>query len=201
MADQVAVALDNARLFTASQTALEAARRAYGELSREAWAELLRARPDLGFRSDEHQVTPAEAAAWRPEMEQALQRGQTILGDGADAQDKVPLAVPIKVGDQIIGVLDTYKAAATGSWTQQEVALLEEITGQLGLALESARLYEDTQRRAARERLTGEVTARMRETLDIEAVLATAVDEIYRALGLDELTIYLSPEAQDSIRK
>lgn len=197
MADQVAVALDNARLFTASQAALEAARRAYGELGREAWADLLRARPDLGFRSDELQITHAEAAAWRPEMEQALQQGQTILGDG----DRVPLAVPIKVGDQIIGVLDTYKAAATGSWTQQEVALLEEITGQLGLALESARLYEDTQRRAARERLTGEVTARMRETLDIEDVLATAVDEIYRALGLDELTIYLSPEAQYSIRK
>jgi hypothetical protein len=38
----------------------------------------------------------------------------------------------------------------------------------------------------------------MRETLDIETVLRTAVDKIYQALGLDELEIYLAPQAPAS---
>ena len=41
MADQVAVALDNARLFSAAQHSLQAAEQAYGELSHQAWLERL----------------------------------------------------------------------------------------------------------------------------------------------------------------
>jgi len=102
------------------------------------------------------------------------------------------LAVPIKIGDEVIGVLGTYKPGSDGEWTPQEVALVEDITEQLALALDSARLYQDTRRRAAIEQLTGEVSTHMRETLDIETVLQTAVDEIYQALRLDELSIHLS---------
>ncbi len=41
MADQVAIAIDNARLFSEAQDALEATRRAYGEMSRKAWIDRL----------------------------------------------------------------------------------------------------------------------------------------------------------------
>ena len=192
MADQVAVALNNASLFAEKQTALDAARRAYGVLTHRAWAEVLHARRDLSFRSDKHGVTSAqEAEAWRPEMERALQEGQTIRDEDTRAKRNA-LAVPIKIGDEVIGVLDTYKPGSDGEWTPQEVALVEDITEQLALALDSARLYQDTRRRAAIEQLTGEVSTHMRETLDIETVLQTAVDEIYQALRLDELSIHLS---------
>lgn len=196
MADQVAVALDNAQLFAASQQALEAAGRAYGEVSRQGWAEMVRARPDLAFRSDERGVTSA-ADVWRPEMEWAMERGQPVRGQEpsqipAEETGKVPLAVPIKVRGEVVGVLDTYRPE--GVWSDQEVALLEAIADQLGTALEGARLYDSTQRRAAQERLIGEVTARMRETLDVEAVVKTAADEIYKALELDQVVIRLGQE-------
>jgi GAF domain-containing protein/HAMP domain-containing protein len=191
MADQVAVALDNARLFAESQGALEQAGRAYGEMSREAWGEMVRARPDLGFRSTEHGILPA-GQVWRPEMEQAVQLGQTI--QGGHGLENLPLAVPIKVRGDVVGVLDTQRPADAGPWSAEEVALLETVADQLGLALESARLYQDTQRRAAQERMIGEVTARMRETLDIEAVLKTATNELYQALDLDQIEIRLGME-------
>jgi GAF domain-containing protein len=60
------------------------------------------------------------------------------------------------------------------------------VAGQLGLALESARLYQDTQRRAAQEQLVGEVTSRMRETLDVEKVLQkqdNTEEELLREIG------------------
>jgi hypothetical protein len=57
-------------------------------------------------------------------------------------------------------------------------------------------LYHTTQRRAAQERLIGEVTARMRETLDVEAVVKTAADEIYKVLELDEVVVRLVPPSE-----
>jgi GAF domain-containing protein len=59
------------------------------------------------------------------------------------------------------------------------------------IALENARLLEETQRSAANDRLVGQITARMRETLDVETVLRTTVDELYQTLQLDEVVIRL----------
>jgi GAF domain-containing protein/HAMP domain-containing protein len=195
LADQVAVAIENARLFADAQAALEAAHRAYGEMSRRAWEETLRARPELGFRSDERGVTGAQDV-WRPEMEKALREGQTVQASDLSADSSSDfsrsvddqsngqsLAIPIKVRGQVVGVLDTYKPEDAGQWTSEEIATLEGITEQLGAALESARLYQDTQRRAVRERVTREITDELRRATSAEGVVQTAVDELFRVLG------------------
>jgi GAF domain-containing protein len=67
--------------------------------------------------------------------------------------------------------------------------LLEEMAAQAAQALESARLYQDTQRRAAREQLTSQVTARIRESLDMEAVLKSAAEEMQRIFNLAEAEV------------
>lgn len=189
-AELVAVALDNARLFAQSQAALEAARRAYGELGRQAWAELARVRPDLSLRRGKSGVAPAGAPP--PQVKAALHTGQATPGPQA------ALAAPIKVRDQVIGALDARKLHGAGDWTDQEAALLQTLADQLGLALESARLYQDTQRRAAQEQLIGEVTARMRESLDVDAVLQTAAREFGQVLGLPEVYIHLAEAPGDN---
>jgi GAF domain-containing protein len=187
LADQVAMAISNAQLFEHAQESLETARRAYGDVSRRAWIDLLKDRTDWGFRYANAAIAPTEGA-WQDPMLQAAKLGQAVTGSGADAPT---LALPLKVRDQVIGVLSLRKKQADGRWTADEITLLENLTEQLSMALESARLYQDTQRRATRERLIGQVTARMRETLDMEAVLQTAVDEMYQALGLDKVVVRL----------
>ena len=190
MADQVAVALDNARLFAQSQAALEALNRASAELSGQAWADLLKTRADLGYRSTKYGVTDA-GDIWRPEMEQAFKETRTVRADESADGPILPLAVPIKVRGQTIGVVDTHKSSEAGDWTPEEVVLLETLAEQLGVALEGARLYHDTQQRAARERMIGEITSRMRESLDMETILRTTADEIYQAFELEEVAIRL----------
>ena len=190
MTDQIAVALDNARLFTESQAALEASRRAYGELSRQAWTEILHPRADWGYRYARQTVAPVEGD-WRQEMLQAEAFDQIVREEDAD---RPTLAIPLKVRDQVVGALSFRKDDRSETWTDEEVALLAVLTEQLGLALESARLYQDTQRRAAHERLTGEVTARLRESLDVETVLKTAAQEVRQALGLPEVVVRLISE-------
>ena len=198
MADQVAVAIDNARLLSEAQAALEAARRAYGELGQQAWTELLSSRKEWGYRYTRKSVTPTKGD-WHTEMLQAIQSGASV--HETDTGEPT-LAVPLKVRDQVVGALRFRKGAEGGEWLPDEISQLQTLTEQLGVALDSARLYQDTQRRAAREQLTAAVTARMRETLDIDTVLQTAVREISAALGLVALDVHLGTEAetiQDSV--
>jgi GAF domain-containing protein len=189
MADQVAVALDNARLFRETQEALEATRRAYGELSREAWSELLRARADWGYAYTHRAVLPAEGE-WLPEMIQARQTGSMV--EGGDG--KPTLAVPLQVRDQVIGALAFSKESTGETWTAAERELLEILVQQLGVALESAQLFQESQRRTARERLTSEITTRIRETLDLETMLKTTAQEIRQALELPEVIVRLTAQ-------
>jgi len=108
------VAVDNARLFVESQQALEVMRRASAQLTQEAWGQIVSERTEMAYRSTEHGLTDA-LDVWRPEMEQAVQAGQTVRLDGDGHRQ--PLAVPIKVRGKVVGVLDTYKSGAGESWT------------------------------------------------------------------------------------
>jgi len=194
LADQVAMAISNARLFQQAQESLEVERRAYGELSRQAWRELIHIRPDLGFVSDERGTSPA-GDLWEPQMEAALKTGEITPGDG----DGADLAIPIKVRGQVIGVIDAHKPEDAGEWTAEEVALIQTLTEQLGVALESARLYQDARRGAVRERLTREITDKMRRVTDVEGIVQAAVDELFSALGTSRAFVRLgaAPSAQD----
>ncbi len=187
MADQLANAIENARLFRQAQESLQAERRAYGELSREAWREMLHARSELGQRYDPQGILPP-VGQWCEEMKLAMQKRETVVGKGSSS---TTLATPFKVHGQIIGVLDAHKPAEVGAWTPEEISLLETLAEQLGIALESARLYQEARRREARERLIGEIAARMRETLDVETVLKTALRELGARLDLARVEVRL----------
>ena len=191
LADQVATAISNARLFQQVAESAEAERRAFGGLSAQAWAKLLSARTGLGFVSNRQDVAPV-GDIWTPQMKMALTQGQ-IVGDAEDAT----LAIPIKVRDRIIGVINGRKPDGSGQWTQEEIALMQTLAEQSALALESARLYQDTRRRAAREQLVGEVTGRIRETLDLNTVLQTAVREMGLALDVDVVEVRLGTEGDN----
>jgi GAF domain-containing protein/HAMP domain-containing protein len=198
MADQIGIALENARLLAESQAAVEASRRASGELSREGWRQLIRTQAMTGVRSVESGVTVVPDMetedVWPAEARHALRTGQTV--HATDPGDPVPMAVPVQVRGNVIGVIDTYKPSGS-QWTPEEITLAETLAEQLGIALESARLYQDTRERAVRERLVGEVTSRIRETLDMETVLRTATGEIRQALNLGDLVIRLLPPKAD----
>ncbi|MBN1580595.1 MAG: GAF domain-containing protein [Anaerolineae bacterium] len=193
MADQVAVALDNAALFAEAQEALAAARRAYGELSREAWADLLRARTQWGFRYAQQSVALAERIE-HPEMLEAERTGQSVQGN---SREGTILVVPIKESDHVVGTLHFHKGESGEAWTPEQIALLETLTGQLSIALESARLYQDTQQRAAREQMVSQVSGRIRETLDLEMVLKTAAEQVRQALDAGRVVVRLAGSEQD----
>jgi GAF domain-containing protein len=191
MADQVALAIDNARLLRESTRALEDVRRTSGQLTAEAWSDLLRTRPDWGYRYVGGRVLAAEDD-WAPEMTRALQTEQTVasVSSGEATDGTTMLSVPLRVRSQTVGALGFRRSGARG-WTRREIEVLELLADQLGEALVGAQLYETAQDSAAREQLVGELATRMRQTLDVESVLRTAAQEVRQALDLPEVIVRL----------
>ncbi|HSJ56752.1 MAG TPA: GAF domain-containing protein [Anaerolineae bacterium] len=193
LADQIALAIANTRLVQDLQQSVEAERRAYGELSREGWRALLR-QATMEERHD-----PLGVLAGDGTRREGARRAVLEARPVSETVNELPaLAMPVKVRGQVIGVLDARKPVGTGGWTEQEQSLLETLSDQLGVALDGARLFQETQERAARDRLVSEMTARMRETLDMRTVLETAANELYEQLGLEKVTVYLSAEGVPS---
>ncbi len=187
LADQIAVSIENVRLQSESRQALRRAERAYAEISARSWQEYIRRAPWAGFRSATGEVTPLDKDAERdisPEVRDTIRSGQVYTeGDTA--------VIPIQVRRQTIASLRLRKAPRS-PWGDEELRLMQAAGDQIGQALENARLYEESQKRAAREELLSASTARMRATLDLESVLQTAVRELRSALRLSEAEIRLS---------
>lgn len=189
MADQVAVALDNARLFAESQATVEAVQRAYGQLSRQAWSELVRARPNLGFRRDRRGISPARGPV---NFDQPSEESGALSTDQNNAALRFSLTVALR--GQVLGLIDAKKAPESGQWAPEEMQLLETIAERLGTVLEDARLYEETQRRARREQLVRQITDRVRSAPDVDSIMRIAVQEIRRALGVSHGAVRIGTE-------
>jgi GAF domain-containing protein len=200
MADQVAVALDNARLFTQTGTALREVQAAQRRYLTEAWKEFLSIRPLTRFDytqpgieledSDGKLLRDARRAAMLHERAVAVDSTPSDPGAEPVASQTV-LAVPLKLRGQVIGALALHETRRRRSWTAAEIGMAETIAEQVALTVENLRLMDEAQRRATRERLVGEVTAHVRETLDLDTVLQSAAREISEALDLYDVTIHL----------
>jgi len=185
LVDQLAASLANARLIGQVRASLDAERQARGELSREAWRGAIRARQTTGYLRDMTGMTATEHL--HPRVQQAIRSGATVRGGG----DSASLAIPITVRGQVIGAIEARTPAGQDGWSEDQAALLATLTEQLGVALESARLYQDSQQRASREQMTGEIAARLRGSLDLNTVLQTAVQEMGLALAADVVEVRL----------
>jgi GAF domain-containing protein len=211
LANQVAIAIENAHLFVENQLALkklqdslEMSRRAYSGLTQDAWKRLLQSQPDLGYvckksptplqayriesdnlKEDEEDIIVPVSGNWDPGMVQAGQIGKTVIGADNTA------AIPVKIRDQVTGVVRLRKPDGAPPWSDDEIELVETLSDRLSAALESARLYQETRRRAERERLTGEITSKLRASNDPQMILKTAVRELRQALQADKAQLLI----------
>jgi GAF domain-containing protein len=73
--------------------------------------------------------------------------------------------------------------------------VIQAVSEQIALALESARLFEDTQRNAWRDQVVSETTARVWSSAEMEAVMQAAIAQLGQQLGASEVVIQLMPQA------
>jgi GAF domain-containing protein len=113
-------------------------------------------------------------------------------GEEEGMAEGAALVVPILLRGQPIGALG-FKGGEEGrEWSEDEVALAEAFAEQLALAMDNLRLLDETQRSAARERLTGEVAGQVRASLDPDVILKTTLQELSQALGAELASIEIA---------
>jgi len=191
LADQVAIAIENARLFQRNQEMLESARRTYSDISQAAWGELLRTQPELGFLATSTQDSRPVADDWDYSVLAESKQGDVTY------IDQRTIAIPIILRDQLLGAVRLKKPEDAKPWTDDEIELMDTLIDQLEVALESARLYRETQRRAEREQRVTEITTKIRATTDPQAMLRTAVSELKEALQAHRAQVVLNPNNSD----
>jgi GAF domain-containing protein len=159
----------------------------------QAWSGYLQAAKVTAYETEIPGREPL-GDALLPEVQQVVERRgvMALTGDDGAAEERSALVAPITLRGVVIGALGVHDEN-TRQWTEEEIVLIEAVAERVALAAENLRLLDETQRRAAREQLVGEVTGRVRETLDMETVLKVAAQELRQALGLPEVVIRLSP--------
>lgn len=186
LAEQLAVAIQNANLFNETEKALEASRAAYSELSREAWSKILRNQPRIGFIATPPTTTRTHSEVVEPSIAKAFDTGDIIIGN-----DNLTISIPVKVRGQTIGAIRLKKAEIAEAWTQEEINLAIALSDQVSGALESARLYRESQQTGAREALVSDISSRISAISNTDAILRETVQELGQALGDASVTFQL----------
>ena len=188
MADQLANAITNARLFVQTQAALTEMERIQRQYTEQAWGEYAHMQGVLGYEQTAEGVMPLGGEVL-PEVERALEELDTVVLDGEDGASV--LIVPVLLRGHPLGALGFRLDGGAESVSRDDIALAESVGEQFALAAENLRLLDETQRRAARERLTRDITDKMRRAVSIEGVVQAAVDELFDALGTSRAFVRL----------
>jgi GAF domain-containing protein len=198
LADQIAIAIENARLFGETQKALHESRLLFEKYTQQEWSNFARQVKPNGFLFDGKHVVPLDAHSKREPIKAVNQTGSLSAEKKSAA-----IAVPIKLRGQTIGVLDIRSKNGARPWKQDEIAMLEAAAERTALALENARLIESAQRRAARERAIGDISTKIGAVSNLESILQAAVEELGRKIGgATEVTLEIdSDDGQDDQKR
>lgn len=180
LADQVSLAIENARLFEDSSRTLSDLQSLMRQSTREAWSRLPEQENLLGYR---YNATGASPLKERVEL--------AGLGKGKDKNGNTEsgsFVVPIELRGEVIGNL-VVKSPADNGWNKDQQDLIKAVAERVALSAENARLFEETSKRAERERLVSEITGKIRSHNNPQAMIETAVNELKNALGTRHVKI------------
>lgn len=169
LADQIAVAIQNARLVGELDRRLNEINLLYQRYTRKSWERQISGGRTVGYQYDMSQVLPVKQQI--PIDQLSLSSAQAITLPDQDGSDRSTLIAPLKIFEQVVGTLGVESDEPDHQWTAEEVNLLEAISNQVVLALDNARLLEETQRRAEQLRLLQEITSAAASHIEVGELL------------------------------
>ena len=159
VANQVAVALENARLFQETNRQVQELQTVQRQYLREAWTSLA-----------------------------ASEGLEYAIGDETPSGTETTMNVPLALRDEVIGQINL---SGSEEWSPEERAWVESVATQAAIALENARLMDESRKQAGIERSVAEITTKIWAANTVDGILQTAAQEIGRALNGSEATIEL----------
>ncbi|HOT26668.1 MAG TPA: GAF domain-containing protein [Candidatus Ozemobacteraceae bacterium] len=93
------------------------------------------------------------------------------------------LCVPLKIGDEVVGVLSASNKISGEPFTSDDQALLETLATQSGIAIKNGRFYQDLNRKILELNTLHDIGRNLSVVLDIQRLLEMVVDQTSRVLG------------------
>jgi GAF domain-containing protein len=190
LANQVSIAFENARLLTETRAALMQVQEVYNEFTRAEWSRTVSLAEQPGFRYHAGRIEMLEDELQTPEVVSAVENGQVAAHQVNGSNEKRgAVAVPVKLRGEVIGVLHIESDDSSKEWQDDEIGLVEAVAERAAIAVENARLFQEARRRAAKEQLISEASARIGSAFNLENILQTTAEELERVLGGSEILI------------
>jgi len=175
LANQAAIAIENARLFSETRDALDNVEGAYRGFLRQEWSGFNRRLEVVGIHFDGHRTKPIYSS-----------------DPPTASPDATGLVLPIVIHGNVVGELAIGSEGLNQSWSEDERAVLQAAADRIAIALENARLVQATEDRALRERALSEMGSQIGATVDFDTILQTAVREVGRIVGDTEVIIQMN---------
>jgi len=164
LANQVTIAIENARQFERTKAALNEAEALARQYIRDEWGRISKMQQQLGYR-----YTTGDIFSLSPDQ-------------SVDPAKDSTLKIPVKLRGETIGIFKIRPRDTEKKFGAEDLELIQAIANRAALAMENARLLEESQRRASREQAIGEFSASISAASNVEAILKTAVEELGRRL-------------------
>lgn len=194
LADQIAIVIQNARSYATTRRLLEEAQKTSRSYVHDSWRILQSQGQHAGYLMSGNTLKPLDKFTESALISKATLKGVAVFESG----EKANLAVPIRVGGNIVGVIDI-RLPEEHEWDTDEIDIAEAVAERLSLALESATLLRVTQRRAEIERLTAAISGKITSATQFDSILQTAAEELSLALGGSEVLVQIQTPQSDGL--
>jgi GAF domain-containing protein/HAMP domain-containing protein len=200
LANQVGVAIRNARLFTEVETALNEAREIQRGYTAQSWDRTRVTRKSVGRVqiSLGESTTLGEGMIASAQQQVLSHQKPTVValnGSQDDPATQHALVAPVMLRDVMIGDLQLHGIEPDRAWTKGELAMINGVIDQVAQIAENLRLFEETRERATQEQTIREITNKLRATSNLDALLETATRELGQHLGVRHTVLELGIEA------
>ncbi|MBN1262193.1 MAG: GAF domain-containing protein [Anaerolineae bacterium] len=217
MADQLATAIANALLFAESEVRFEELQRLQRQLTGSAWSDYVRGQPVLGYTYDLAQLRPlhdqvvgvdeeptpealAEAltASMGIPLDAAvvpvLQQGDLVVRDDNGRAVLAPITTPL---GEPLGILGLDAPGEQSGWSEDDLALIQAVREQIGMALENRLLFEQTTEALAETSALYEIGQAISEARSVTEIFEAAIEGISRRSEPDRIVAGLLEPAGD----
>ncbi len=180
LADQVSLAIENARLFEETRRALGEAEAISRQITREGFGRLAVEQNLVGYHYNVSGAKP---------LESPIELTGTWSDGGRQKKTEIgQVLVPIELRGVTIGTL-AVQTPSHDELNQDQIDLIKAVAERVALSAENARLFDETSRRAERERTVSDITSKIRSVNDPDLMIKTAVEELRNALGASRVEI------------
>jgi GAF domain-containing protein/HAMP domain-containing protein len=184
LADQVSIAIQNARLFNEVEKSLAESNAIQRQYISESWSHLSKEEKLIGYQYSDAGVIQLD--------------DETITAATQNMKDKREINVPITLRGEMIGTLSVQVPKSEHIGTDQ-MDLIKAVAERVALSAENARLFEETSRRAERERIISDIASKIGTSVRTESILRTTASELSHLL--DDADIFIDLHTMNKEKK